>query len=74
MELATQLTVRHLDLTLAWRRRDTNTEADDLTNGQFGGFDPARRLDAAKVASSFICMDELEKATRAWRRERLAPV
>ena len=71
MELATQLTVRHLDLTLAWRRRDTNTEADALTNGQFGGFDPARRLDAAKVASSFICMDELEKATRAWRRERL---
>ena len=70
MELATQLTVRHLDLTLAWRRRDTNTEADDLTNGLFGRFDPVRRLDATQVASSFICMNELEQATREWRRER----
>ena len=30
----------HLD----WRPRDTNTEADDLTNGRFEAFDASKRM------------------------------
>ena len=72
MELAAQLTVRHLDLSLEWRRRDTNEEADALTNECFDSFDPALRLDATKASASFLCMKELEAATRIWRREKYA--
>ncbi len=72
MELAAQLSHRHLDLNLVWRRREENTEADDLTNQRFGAFDPARRVDAAGVPGKFRCMPELERATRAWRAELMA--
>ena len=72
MELAAQLSHRHLDLNLIWRRRTENTEADDLTNQRFEAFDPAQRVDATGVPSSFLCMTELEEATRAWRRELMA--
>ncbi len=68
MELASQLTVRHLDLHLAWRRRDTNEEADAFTNEEFGAFDPARRVDAGEASKHFLCLKEMEEATRAWRR------
>ena len=61
-----------LDLSLEWRRRDTNEEADALTNECFDAFDPALRLDAARAATSFLCLRELEVATREWRRERHA--
>ncbi len=70
MELASQLTARHLDLRLAWRRRDTNEEADALTNEEFGAFDPARRLEARGASRHFLCLQEMEEATREWRREK----
>ncbi len=66
--MAAQLTVRHVDLSLEWRRRDTNEEADALPNECFEAFDPALRLDATRAAASFLCMKELEEATRTWRR------
>ena len=44
MELTTWLEELDLDLELQWRRRDTNTEADDLTNSLFGKFNPATRV------------------------------
>ena len=72
MELASQLTVQHLDLHLAWRRRGTNEEADALTNEEFGAFDPALRLDASGACKHFLCLGEMEEATRDWRRERYA--
>ncbi len=71
-ELAAQLTARNLDLSLEWRRRDTNEEADALTNKCFNASDPALRLDAARALTSFLCLRELEVATREWRRERYA--
>ena len=46
VELASQLSSRHLDLHLA------------------------RRLDATRVAQQFMVMNELEPATREWRRQR----
>ena len=70
MELAAQLTLKHLDLRLDWRPRESNVEADALTNEDFTGFDPARRVDAAGVHLKFACMPELEAATREWRRNR----
>ena len=72
MELAAQLSHRHLDLNLVWRRREENAEADDLTNQRFEAFDPARRLDTQGAPGRFRCMPELEAATREWRRELYA--
>ena len=72
MELASQLTVRHLDLRLAWRRRDRNEEADALTNEDFSAFDPAHRVNASGASKHFMCLKEMEEATRGWRRERYA--
>ena len=72
MELASQLTVRHLDLRLAWRRRDRNEEADALTTEDFSAFDPAHRLDASGASKHFMCLQEMEEATRGWRREQYA--
>ena len=64
MELASQLTVRHLDLRLAWRRRDRNEEADALTNEDFSAFDPAHRVNASGASKHFMCLREMEEATR----------
>ncbi len=72
MELAAQLSHRHLDLNFVWRSRTENTEADDLTNQRFGAYDPALRLDTAEVPAKFLCMRELEEATREWWRELAA--
>lgn len=44
-ELAAQLKDKELDLGLEWIPRDQNEEADALTNGRFGDFDPGRRID-----------------------------
>ncbi len=69
MELAAQLTLKHLDLCLVWRRREENQEADELTNQRFGAFETANRLGTDDVPQRFVCMAELEGAMRAWRRE-----
>ena len=44
MELASQLEARSATLSLEWAPRYLNREADALTNGNFTGFDPERRL------------------------------
>lgn len=43
MESAAQLQRAGLLLSVAWRPREVNEEADALTNSNFGAFDPARR-------------------------------
>ena len=50
-ELAMQLRRRAVSLDLQWVPRDQNEEADALTNGAYGSFDPRRRLpiDPAKI-------------------------
>ncbi len=40
-----------------------------MTNEVFTAFDPARRLDATRVAKQFMVMNELEPAMREWRRQ-----
>jgi hypothetical protein len=44
MELTVQLQKRGVELHLHWLPRLQNVEADQLTNGDFSGFDTARRL------------------------------
>ena len=52
MELASQLSTRHWDLNLAWRRRGTNVQADALTNEEFGGLRPGPPLGRRSHSSS----------------------
>ena len=44
MKLAAQLEARGAQLTLEWAPRELNQEADDLTHGEFGCFDPGLRI------------------------------
>ena len=44
MELSQQLRSRQLVLSVAWRPRDENEEADALTNERFGAFSLDRRV------------------------------
>ncbi len=44
MELASRLNEAGWEMRLAWRRRDTNVEADRLTNGNFEGFRAENRI------------------------------
>ena len=62
MELSAQLAKRNLELDLKWRRRDLNVEADALTNGEFQGFTGRLRVDASRVADSFLCLPQLSHA------------
>ena len=44
MQLSELLMRASLRLSLGWRPRDENQQADDLTNGVFNSFDPKRRV------------------------------
>ena len=44
MQLSTLLEGRGVWLDLQWLQRDSNTEADALSNADFAGFDLARRI------------------------------
>jgi hypothetical protein len=44
MELTEQLQNRRLTVDLAWTPRETNQDADDLTNGKFNKFSPSLRI------------------------------
>ena len=61
-ELAVQLRCRNLHLDLDWVPRDQNTEADALTNGDFGGFAPERRVEIDPARLDFKILPELLKA------------
>jgi hypothetical protein len=53
MELAVQLEMRRLRLDLGWIRRELNTKADALTNEDFTGLDPAKRIHVDLTAAPF---------------------
>ena len=44
MQMSALLAKARLSLTLCWRPREENTEADDLTNEKFGDFLPSLRV------------------------------
>ena len=61
-ELAVQLRCRNLHLDLDWVPRDQNTEADALTNDDFSGFAPERRVEIDLSRLEFKILPELLRA------------
>ena len=59
IELVHQCDSRGLDFTLQWRCRDSNVEADALSNFDFDGFDPDKRVEAESVLTSFTLLPKL---------------
>jgi len=62
MELSEQMRARDLLLSVAWRPRDENEEADALTNGDFGGFDPSRRVQVVWKDLELLVLPRLTRA------------
>ena len=59
MELACQLERLGLELDLAWAPRNQNVEADALTNSEFQGFDPTKRILKELDEVKFVLLHEL---------------
>ena len=59
MELSEQLQARSMALRLNWLPRETNTEADALTNEDFAKFDPSRRIKVEWGALPFRVLPDL---------------
>ena len=62
MELNEQLRARHLALSVAWRPRDENEEADALTNECFGAFTPELRTHVKRADLRFLVLPRLTDA------------
>ena len=59
MELAAQMKKFEMELNLGWVPRGQNVEADALTNSEFEGFDPDKRINVAFEDLPFLVMDRL---------------
>ena len=77
MQMSSALARSRTTLNLSWRPREENTEADDLTNEAFGGFDPSLRvavklgdLDLAILQALVAAHSEFEEAKSAARADR----
>ena len=62
MELSEQLRLRNIALSVAWRPRDENEEADALTNECFGAFTAERRINIRWSDLSFLVLPRLAQA------------
>ena len=49
-------------MSVVWRPRDENEEADALTNESFGAFDPARRIPVRWADLDFLVLPRLTAA------------
>ena len=54
MEVAAQMLQRGMALELQWTPRDQNVEADQLTNQDFRGFDPEKKIHVDMSSLGFI--------------------
>ena len=79
MQLASTMSKKGLWLSLAWRRRDTNVEADDLTNSLFDRFDLKLRIPINLKELDFKVLDGLlellphfEKARESLKKRKEA--
>ena len=70
LELAEQLHSARLLLSVAWRPRDENEEADALTNGIFTAFTPALRVKVKWADLSFKVLPRLAASAEALFKER----
>ena len=78
MQMSSALARSRTTLNLSWRPREENTEADDLTNEVFEGFDPALRvavklkdLDLTILHALVAVHSEFEDAKKAAKADRL---
>ncbi len=68
MGLAAQLEARHARLALHWIPRESNAEADRLSNGDSRGFSPERRVDVDIGRLDFIVLPRLMEFGAAYAR------
>ena len=64
MELAEELRAQDLGLALKWVRRSGNQWADDLTNEEFGKFDPSLRVQLDPLKISWRVLDKLDSESK----------
>ena len=69
IELSEQLRRRSTVLNLVWRKRDDNSEADALTNGDYKGFDPKHRVGTVFSAIPFMVLDEVMRLSAELYKE-----
>ena len=63
MELSEEMRDQQVVLDLRWTPRESNQEADDLSNLKVGAFDPGLRIRAGPGLVKFIVLDELMEAS-----------
>ena len=64
IELNEQLRCRNLDLRLTWVRRDSNVEADAITNQDFSVFDESKRIHVSYPEIKWLVLGEVMKASK----------
>jgi hypothetical protein len=69
MQLSQMLAERDLWLDLNWIPREDNTEADDLTNGEYGKFDPELRVELDWATIPFQVLADILVEARAFTDE-----
>ena len=82
MELTLQLERKGLPLSLHWTPREQNREADALSNGQFGDFDMANRVEITEDSIKYLLLPErlmkgallygVDEAEKADKRKKAA--
>ncbi len=70
MEIAAQLEVRRARLSMTWTPRDSNSEADQLSNGDFTGFDPSLRVPIHPESVQWLVLDRLMSHALEFERTR----
>ena len=69
MELAAQLDLYSLDLSLSWIPREQNEDADDLSKERFGNFDPELRMEVDMEKLDFIILRKMVSAASSLDEE-----
>ena len=64
LELVEELRENNLLLNLSWKSRTENTEADDLTNGDFTKFDASSRIEINPGEIKWKILQELDVEAR----------
>jgi len=64
IEMNEQLRARKLDLRLNSTRRDTNVEADAITNQDFAAFDEKLRIDCSYAKMQWLVLEEVLQASK----------
>ena len=65
---------RRMRCQLEWRPRETNTEADDLTNQVFDKFDLEKRIDISWKQLKFPMINLLMGFTESFSKRKIEPV